>query len=62
MVWLPRGVTVMDAPERPQRPDRWRRLPERIRPEEMTTTQPTEDARDPDGGRDPGKEWMLRYS
>lgn len=52
----------MDAPERPQRPDRWRRLPERIRPEEMTTTQPTEDARDPDGGRDPGKEWMLRYS
>jgi len=35
-------------------------LPDRLRPEEMTTTEPVEDARDPRGGRDTETEFMLR--
>jgi hypothetical protein len=36
------------------------RLPERVRPEEMVTTQEVEPAPDPRGGRDTETEFMLR--
>ena len=36
------------------------RLPERVRPEEMVTTQDVEPAPDPRGGRDTETEFMLR--
>lgn len=35
-------------------------LPERVRPEQMVTTQEVEPARDPRGGRDTEMEFMLR--
>ena len=40
--------------------ERFRKLPERIRPEDMTTTQATEAAPDPTMGRDPERDFMLR--
>jgi hypothetical protein len=39
------------------------RLPDRIRPEDMITEQVTHDPGDPTlGGRDPERDWMLRYA
>ena len=39
---------------------RFRRLPERIRPEDMIATQETEPPPDPMMGRDPERDFMLR--
>jgi hypothetical protein len=36
-------------------------LPERVRPEEMTTAQDVDPGRDPRGGRNPERDYMLRY-
>ena len=36
-------------------------LPERVRPEEMTTTQDVDPGPDPRGGRNPERDFMLRY-
>jgi hypothetical protein len=36
-------------------------LPEPIRLDQVTTTQPASDAPSPDFGRDPDHEWMLRF-
>lgn len=39
------------------------KLPDRIRPEDMITEQPAHDPGDPTlGGRDPERDWMLRYA
>lgn len=38
------------------------RLPERVRPEEMVEEQPASAPPDPDGGRNPETDFMLRYS
>jgi hypothetical protein len=35
-------------------------LPERVRPQDMTTTQDVDPGPDPRGGRDPETEFMLR--
>jgi hypothetical protein len=40
---------------------RWGTLPDRIRPEQLVEEVRTEPARDPDGGQDPNRDWMLRY-
>ncbi len=39
---------------------RYRRLPARIRPEDMIATQETEPPPDPTMGRDPDRDFMLR--
>jgi hypothetical protein len=39
---------------------RFRKLPERIRPEDMIATQETEPPPDPTMGRDPERDFMLR--
>ena len=39
---------------------RYRKLPERIRPEDMIATQETEPPSDPTMGRDPERDFMLR--
>lgn len=39
---------------------RFTKLPERIRPEDMTTTQETEPPPDPTMGRDAERDFMLR--
>ena len=40
--------------------NRFRKLPERIRPEDMTATQETEPPPDPTMGRDPETDFMLQ--
>ena len=40
--------------------NRFRKLPERIRPEDMIATQDTEPPPDPTMGRDPERDFMLR--
>ena len=45
---------------RPAPSNRFRTLPERIRPEDMTATQETEPPPDPTMGRDPETDFMLR--
>jgi hypothetical protein len=48
-------------PRRPARelPD-FRQLPERVPPDQLTTTQDVDPARDPRGGRDTETEFLLR--
>jgi hypothetical protein len=36
-------------------------LPDRVLPEEMTTAQDVDPGRDPRGGRNPERDFMLRY-
>ena len=43
-------------------PQRFKRLPERIKLEDTVESQPTEFARDPEGGRDTDRDFMIRYS
>jgi len=40
---------------------RFKRLPERIEPEDMVESQPTAPPRDPEGGRDTDRDFMIRY-
>jgi len=49
----------MTSPERPG-DNRYRTLPERIAPEDMTTEQPADPPPDPDGGRDVAQDAALR--
>ena len=41
---------------------RFRRLPERVRLEDTVETHDTTVARDPEGGRDTDRDFMIRYS
>jgi hypothetical protein len=46
--------------DEPQGSDRFRQLPERVRPEDMVETQQAGDAPDPTMGRDSERDFMLR--
>ncbi|TFC86408.1 hypothetical protein E3T24_06555 [Cryobacterium sp. TmT2-59] len=39
---------------------RWRTLPARVPVDEQTTSSPASDAPDPEGGRNPDNDWLLR--
>lgn len=39
---------------------RWRAVPARVRVEEQITTLPASVAPDPEGGSNPGNDWLLR--
>ena len=41
-------------------PDRWRALPARVRVEDQSSSVPASDAPDPEGGRNPDNDWLLR--
>ena len=41
---------------------RFKHLPEPIRLEDMVESQDTDAARDPEGGRDTDRDFMIRYS
>lgn len=41
---------------------RWQDLPGRVPPDQMIEEVPTDAAKDPDGGGNPDRDWMLRYS
>jgi hypothetical protein len=47
------------GPGRRARTD-YRHLPERPRPDELVMEQPSTDAPDPEMGRDPDRDWLLR--
>lgn len=40
---------------------RFGRLPERVRPEQMVEESPSEAPNDPQFGRDPDTDWLIRY-
>ena len=40
--------------------DRWRALPARVRVEDQSSSVPASDAPDPEGGRNPDNDWLLR--
>ena len=46
----------------PETESRFRRLPEPIRLEDTVASQETDDAQDPEGGRDTDVEFLLRYN
>jgi hypothetical protein len=46
--------------DRPASSARFKKLPERIRPEDMVAVQETEPPPDPTMGRDPERDFMLR--
>jgi hypothetical protein len=43
-------------------PQRFKRLPERIKLEDTVESHDTTAARDPEGGRDTDRDFMIRYS
>jgi hypothetical protein len=49
------------APE-PEVSQRYRHLPERVPLDELITETPSSDATDPEMGRDPDRDWLLRGS
>lgn len=48
--------------ERESDPRRFKRLPERVRLEDTVESEETDAARDPEGGRDTDRDFMIRYS
>ena len=42
-------------------PQRFRILPERVKPQDWVTEVPAEDAPDPEGGRDTDRDFTIRY-
>ena len=55
--------TESDPVSAPQSdPDRFKRLPERIKLEDTVESQQTDAARDPEGGRDTDRDFMIRYA
>ena len=54
-----RTRTPAAAPQRRELPD-FTKLPARVPPEALVTTQPASDAPDPQGGRDTETEFVLR--
>ncbi|MET4097636.1 hypothetical protein [Arthrobacter sp. UYCu712] len=40
--------------------DRWRALPTRVPVDEQVTSVPVSEAPDPEGGRNPDNDWLLR--
>jgi hypothetical protein len=49
-----------DEDERREAAKRWRALPPPVPAESLVELQAVEDARDPDAGRDPERDWLLR--
>ena len=50
------------VPEPKFDPERFKRLPERVKLEDTVESQETDAARDPEGGRDTDRDFMIRYS
>jgi hypothetical protein len=53
--------TDLEPVDEPTGAERYRHLPEHVRLEDTITTQETEPARDPRGGQDTERDFMLRY-
>jgi hypothetical protein len=45
-----------------RRSARWGALPPRVKPEDMVEEIPASSPADPEAGRNPDRDWMLRYS
>ncbi|MGX7682051.1 heme biosynthesis protein HemY [Jatrophihabitans sp. DSM 45814] len=50
------------VPPAEQDPQRFKHLPEHVDPKDLVTSQETEPARDPEGGRDTDRDFMIRYA
>lgn len=55
-------VSRDDEEEAAERSARWAVLPARVKPEEMVEEIPANPPADPEAGRNPDRDWMLRYS
>lgn len=51
-----------EEPEPVPDPQRFKRLPEPVKLEDTVASQDTRVARDPEGGRDTDRDFMIRYS
>jgi hypothetical protein len=49
------------SPTPPPDPERFKHLPEPVKPQDMITSQETEPPPDPEGGRNTDTDFMLRY-
>jgi hypothetical protein len=49
------------SPKPPSDPERFKHLPEPVKPQDMITSQETEPPPDPEGGRNTDTDFMLRY-
>jgi hypothetical protein len=57
-----RARTADPKPPGEREPRDYTHLPDRVRPQDMTTTQEVAPAPDPQGGRDTETDFMLRYA
>jgi hypothetical protein len=58
--WLEEAVAMTERTHTEQRD--YRKLPERVRLEDTIATQDDAPPPDPEGGRDPERDFMLRYA
>ncbi|WP_406279255.1 hypothetical protein [Embleya sp. NBC_00896] len=48
--------------EQTARAERWGKLPERVAPADQVEERPADPPNDPEFGRDPDNDWLLRYA
>jgi hypothetical protein len=58
--WFRRATKVQPKPK-PLDPRRFKRLPQRVKPADMVASQPVSPARDPYGGRDTERDFVIRF-
>jgi hypothetical protein len=60
------ATTAKPGPSQPAddaaRAARWGTLPARVAPDDMVEEQPADPPNDPEFGRDPDRDWLLRYT
>ena len=55
------GRTRSQQPHPPVDPDRFHHLPERVDQKDLRTSYPASAARDPEGGQDTDRDFVIRY-
>ncbi|OPC84592.1 hypothetical protein B4N89_29985 [Embleya scabrispora] len=60
----PTGASTAAGPDADQaaRAARWGHLPERVASADLVEEKPADPPNDPDFGRDPDRDWLLRYT
>ena len=59
--WFRRARKIRQHPELLHDAQRFKRLPKRVNPRDFRTSQQTNPARDPEGGRDTDRDFIIRY-
>lgn len=59
--WFRRKKGAHGAAQAPRDPKRFKRLPARVNTRDTRTSHPTTHPRDPEGGRDTDRDFIVRY-